>query len=126
MNIKNNILFLILVMTIFNNCSRDHFIVYRMSGEEVIKHNRSRGYKVSDITLYFGREDIEKNYKEINIIATNNFYYGQFFFDEVFMDILKRKAQSIRADAIIFERDKKDFPNYNKDYLYFTAIQYKD
>ena len=64
--------------------------------------------------------------KTRNIIATNNFFYGQFFFDEVFMDILKRKAQTIRADAIIFERDRKDYPNYNEDYLYFTAIQYID
>lgn len=97
-----------------------------MSGEEIVKHRRNRGYKTSDIVLYFDRKNIVNDYNEINIIATNNFYYGQFFFDEVFMDILKRKAQSIRADAIIFERDKKDYPNYNDDYLYFTAIQYKD
>ena len=126
MNLKKNILFLFLLMIFFNNCSRDHFMIYRMSGEEIVKHRRNRGYKTSDIVLYFDRKNIVNDYNEINIIATNNFYYGQFFFDEVFMDILKRKAQSIRADAIIFERDKKDYPNYNEDYLYFTAIQYKD
>ena len=92
----------------------------------LVHHNQNRKHSTSDITLYFDRKDIIDNYKEINVIATNNFFYGQFFFDEVFMDILKRKAQSIRADALIFERDRKDYTNYNDDYLYFTAIQYKD
>ena len=64
--------------------------------------------------------------EEINIIATNNFYYGQFFFDDIFMDILKSKAGSLNADAIIFEKNKKDYPNYNEDYLFFTAIRFKN
>ena len=126
MKIKKRIFIIFLLILLFNNCSRDHFIIYRMNGDEVVKHNRNRIYRNNSVTLYFDRKNIINNYKELNIIATNNFFYGQFFFDEVFMDILKRKAQTIRADALIYERDRIDYPNYNKDYLYFTAIQYVD
>ena len=80
----------------------------------------------SGVRVYFSTSDIEYDYEEINIIATNNFYYGQFFFDDIFMDILKSKAGSLNADAIIFEKNKKDYPNYNEDYLFFTAIRFKN
>ena len=50
---------------------------------------------------------------------------ANFFFDEVFMNILISQANSIGADAILYEKDKIDFPYYNKEYLYFTAIKFK-
>ena len=97
-----------------------------MNGEKVESHRNNKRFNNSEINLYFDRSEITNNYKEINIIATNNFFYGQFFFDEVFMDILKRKVQSMKSDAIIYERDRVDYPNYNEEYLYFTVIKYVD
>ena len=35
------------------------------------------------------------SHANINIIATNNFYYGQFFFDDIFMNILKMQSLTI-------------------------------
>ena len=40
------------------------------------------------------------------------------------MAILKKKVQSVQGDAIIYERDRKDFPDYDDKYLYFTIIKY--
>ncbi len=126
MYIKKNIFILFIILVGFNNCSRDHFIIYKMNGEKVESHRNNKRFSNSEIKLYFDRSEITNNYKEINIIATNNFFYGQFFFDEVFMDILKRKVQSMKSDAIIYERDRVDYPNYNEEYLYFTVIKYVD
>ena len=96
-----------------------------MNGE--IEENRVSSWRSkSGIELYFDKQDIKYDYEEINIIATNNFYYGQFFFDDVFMDILETQAISINADALIYEKNKKNYPNYDDEYLYFTAIRYKN
>ena len=40
--------------------------------------------------------------------------------------MLKNKTLYMGADALIYEKDRTDFPNYNENYLYFTAIKYKN
>ena len=125
MKSKKQITLFIFLAIFYFSCSKDHFIIYSMDGEKIVERGRRNTKRtIDDITLYFDRNDIQRDYIEVSIIATNNFFYGQFFFDEVFMDILKRKAQSIRAHAIIYEREKIDYPDYNDKYLYFTAIRY--
>ena len=117
--------YLIITTLFLLGCSNNHFIIYSMNGQ--IADNKSNNFNInSSFNLYLNRNDITQEYEEINIIATNNFYYGQFFFDSIFMDMLKTKTHSINADAIIYEKDKKDFPFYNDEYLYFTAIRYKN
>ena len=121
-NIISTICFALLFLF---GCSSNHFIIYKMNGE--IEENRVSSWRSkSGIELYFDKQDIKYDYEEINIIATNNFYYGQFFFDDVFMDILETQAISINADALIYEKNKKNYPNYDDEYLYFTAIRYKN
>ena len=58
------------------------------------------------------------------MIATDYYYYGQFFFDDNFMDMIKIKTLDIGADALIYEKERKDFPNYDKNFLYFTTIKF--
>ena len=120
-----NKLFFLLLMLFLVGCSNNHFIVYKLNGE--IEQDRFSDLRSNvGVKLYFSKSDVEHDYEEINVIATDNFYYGQFFFDEIFMDILKDKAGSIRADALIYEKYRKDYPHYNEEYLYFTAIRYKN
>ena len=124
MNKKYNILYLIL-LCFFLSCIDKHFIIYSVAGDE-LKYDEA--YKssnsISDFKLYFNKDEIDQDYLEINTIATNYFYYGQFFFDKNFMTMLKNRTIYIGADALIYNIEKKDFPNYNDDYLYFTAIKY--
>ena len=42
------------------------------------------------------------------------------------MKILESRSLNIVADALIFEKNRTDFPNYDDNYLYFTAIKYKN
>ena len=123
---KNLVRFLIFsVFLFFFGCSNNHFVIYSIDGH-VLDELSSKSYSSSNFFLYFNKDDINKDFEEIYIISTDNFYYGQFFFDDIFMDILKNKAGSLNADAIIFEKNKKDYPNYNEDYLFFTAIRFKN
>ena len=120
-----NKLFFLLLMLFLVGCSNNHFIIYKLNGE--IEQDRLSNQRSNvGVELYFSKSDVKHKYEEINVIATNNFYYGQFFFDEIFMDILKDKAGSISADALIYEKHRKDYPHYNEEYLYFTAIRYKN
>ena len=115
--------FLILVLSV--SCIDKHFIVYSITGQELRyeeTYRETRG--IADFKLYFSKDEIDKEYLEINAIATDYFYYGQFFFDKNFMSMLKSKTLYIGADALLYESERKDFPNYNEDYLYFTAIKY--
>ena len=50
-------------------------------------------------------------------------HYGNFFYDNVFMDRLKDEVISLNANAVLYEKNKKDFTNYNEKLLYFTAIR---
>lgn len=123
-NYSNKLIILLFLFLLFG-CSNKHFIIYKMNGQ--IEQDRSSSWSSSSgVELYFSKEDINYDYEEVNLIATNNFYYGQFFFDDIFMDILKDKAKSINADALIYEKDRNDYPYYNEKYLYFTAIRYKN
>jgi len=123
--IKNLHIFIILFF--FLSCSSEHFIIYSMDGEKYNKKNSNHFNAGSsyNFKIFFDRNKIEMEYDEVAIFSTDNFYYGQFFFDEVFMKILKVKVNEINADAIIYEKDRKDFPDYNEKFLYFTAIRYK-
>ena len=42
------------------------------------------------------------------------------------MEMIKIKTLDIGADALIYENKRKDFPNYDNRYLYFTAIRFKN
>ena len=120
----NKLFFLSLILFLVG-CSNNHFVIYKLNGEIEQDRYSNRGSHVG-VELYFSKSDVKHDYEEINVIATNNFYYGQFFFDEIFMDILKDKASSISSDALIYEKHRKDYPHYNGEYLYFTAIRYKN
>ena len=82
MNKKYNILYLIL-LCFFLSCIDKHFIIYSVAGDE-LKYDEA--YKssnsISDFKLYFNKDEIDQDYLEINTIATNYLYYGQFFFDK--------------------------------------------
>ena len=108
-------------------CTNKHFIIYKMDGMRYstkanMFNTLSHG---NDFKLFFSKSDISKDYDEVAIFATDNFYYGQFFLDDVFMKILKVKTIEVNADAIIYEKDRNDFPEFNEKFLYFTAIRYK-
>ena len=89
---KCNILYLIL-LCFFLSCIDKHFIIYSITGDE-LKYDEA--YKSSnsntDFNLYFNKDEIEHEYLEINTIATNYFYYGNFFFDKNFMTKLKNRT----------------------------------
>ena len=119
-------IFLIFGSIFFNGCANKHFKIYKMDGQPYnLKSNVFKTSPTYDFKLFFNREDISNEYNEVAIFATDNFYYGQFFLDDIFMKILKVKTSEINADAIIYEKDRTDFPNYNEKFLYFTAIKYK-
>jgi hypothetical protein len=40
--------------------------------------------------------------------------------------MLKIKATDIGSDALIYEKERTDFSNYNENFLYFTAIKYQN
>jgi hypothetical protein len=110
------------------SCTDKHFIIYSIHGERL---NNNDVYDSSDsnfnnFNLYFSKNDVEEKFEEINVIAIDYFHYGQFFFDRNFMEMLENRTYNIGADALIFEKDRKDFPSYNERYLYFTAIKYKN
>ena len=109
------------------SCVDKHFIAYSIEGNKIKydeMYNNSGG--ISDFKLYFSKEEIDIEYDEMHYIATDYYYYGQFFFDKNFMSMLKSKTLYMGADALIYEKGRTDFPNYNKNFLYFTAIKYKN
>ena len=110
----------------FIGCSSEHFIIYSMDGKKYDKKasNHFNAGSSYNFKIFFDRNKIDVEYDEVAIFSTDNFYYGQFFFDEVFMKILKTKVNEINADAIIYDKDRTDFPDYNEKFLYFTVIRY--
>ena len=95
-----------------------------MNGKE-IKINNKRSLNSNNISLYFDRDEIKKSFEEVNIIASNQHYYGDFYFDDVFMNSLNKKVSLLDADALIFEKDLSRYSFYNENYIYFTAIKFK-
>ena len=111
----------------FFSCADKNFIVFSIDGEKLNDDIYDTGnISINKFDLFFSKNDINREYIEVNIIATNYFHYGQFFFDKNFMKMLENRTYDIGADALIFEKDRMDFPNYNESYLYFTAIKYKN
>ena len=39
------------------------------------------------------------------------------------MGRLREKVYSLNANAIVYEKDKEDFENYNENFIYFTVIR---
>jgi len=109
------------------SCVDKHFIIYSVTGEQL---RYEQAYKntsgILDFKLYFNKDEINVEYSKIHIIATDYFYYGQFFFDTNFMSMLKSKTQHIGADALLYERNRIDYPNFDENFLYFTAIKYEN
>ena len=109
------------------SCVDKHFIAYSVEGNQLRYddlYTASSG--ISDFKLYFTKDEIDIEYTEMHFISTDYYYYGQFFFDNNFMSMLKSKALHMGADALIYEKDRTDFPNYNKNFIYFTAIKYNN
>ena len=114
-------------LIILFSCVDKHFIAYSIDGKKLNYedlYSSSRG--ISDFKLFFNEDEIDLEYTILHFIATDYYYYGQFFFDKNFMSMLKNKTLHMGADALIYEKDRTDFPNYNENYLYFTAIKYKN
>lgn len=118
----------ILLFLLFNySCVNKHFEVYSISGNNSINNNHYNfSNRADDFEIIFDREMIGKEFVEFSIIKTDYYYYGQFFFDENFMKMLKSKALDIGSDALIYEKNRTDFSNYDKNFLYFTAIKYQN
>lgn len=110
------------------SCTDKHFIIYSIHGEKLNSNDvyATAEESFNNFNLYFSKNNIEKEFEEVNIIATDYFHYGQFFFDKNFMAMLENRTYNIGADALIFEKGKTDFPDYSDSYLYFTAIKYKN
>ena len=109
------------------SCVDKHFIAYSVEGNQLKYNELYAGPSgISDFKLYFTKDEIDIEYTEMHFIATDYYYYGQFFFDNNFMSMLKSKALYMGADALIYEKDRTDFPNYDKNFIYFTAIKYNN
>ena len=127
MNQIKKILFIQFVIIAFS-CSSSSFYLFDINGEELDNKSTRRSYSYNnpnEIELYFNREAIEREYREIGVVSTSNYFYGEFFFDNVFMNLLRKKAATIGADALIYEKNFENFSNYSKEYIYFTAIEYE-
>ena len=117
--------FYIFLMIFFVSCSMNSgFYIYDLNGEQ-LKINRLRYSNYKSVKLYFDRQNIDAPYEEINIIESKHHYYGEFYFDKVFMSTLNKKVSLLDVDALIFETDLSKYSFYKKDNLYFTAIKFK-
>ena len=111
----------------FFSCADKNFIVFSIDGEKLNDDIYDTGnISINKFDLFFSKNDINRDYIEVNIIATNYFHYGQFFFDKNFMKMLESRTINSGADALIYEKNRKDFPDYDESFLYFTAIKYKN
>ena len=109
----------ILLLSVFYSCSnKEQYLVYPT--DQVLDEDNfyDIGFK-----LYFNESEIKSDYINVAVIATNMYYYGNFFFDDIFMSMLEKKVFSLQGNAVIYNKDKIDFDEYNEDYLYFQVIQ---
>ena len=121
--IKQN--FYIFLVFFLMSCSMNSgFYIYDLSGKQ-LKINKLRYSNYNSVKLYFDRKDIDAPYEEINIIESSHHYYGDFYFDKVFMNSLNKKVSLLDVDALIFETDLSKYSFYKKDNLYFTAIKFQ-
>jgi len=128
MKIFDKKLILIFFLFLLFSCSiNTGFYIYDINGKELNLSNiRNVSYRDNPVTLFFNREEITENFIEVNIISSNHHYYGNFYFDEVFMNSLNKRVSLLDVDALIFEKDLSKYSFYNKDYVYFTAIRFSE
>ena len=108
-----------LLLSVFYSCSnKEQYLVYPT--DQVLDEDNfyDIGFK-----LYFNESEIKSDYINVAVIATDMYYYGNFFFDDIFMSMLEKKVFSLKGNAVIYNKDKIDFDEYNEDYLYFQVIQ---
>ena len=108
-----------LLLSVFYSCSnKEQYLVYPT--DQVLDEDNfyDIGFK-----LYFNESEIKSDYINVAVIATDMYYYGNFFFDDIFMSMLEKKVFSLQGNAVIYNKDKIDFDEYNEDYLYFQVIQ---
>jgi len=123
---SKKIIIILSVYCLLLSCVDKHFKIYNLSGELLVRVDSEESlYNFDEFELFFERKKINKDFEEVNLIATDYYYYGQFFFDENFMEMIKIKTLDMGADALIYEKSRKDFPDYNDSFLYFTAIKFK-
>ena len=109
----------LLIFCLFYSCTyTDQFIIYPSSNIEEKDY-----FIAANFQLFFNEEDIHNDYIEIAIIATDMYYYGNFFFDDIFMSLLEKKVYSMNGNAVIYNKNKIDYEDYNKNYLYFKVIK---
>ena len=111
---KSTIFFLILIIC----CTTKFFNVIPVVDFKNLKPTAFYSYN-----FYKSRDDIDEKFIEIAILSTDMNHYGNFFYDNVFMDRLKDEVTSLNANAVLYEKNKKDFTNYNEKLLYFTSIR---
>ena len=117
--------FIFIILT--TSCVSKHFKEYPLIENDSIQiRNYNFSNSTNDFKIIFDRATIDKDFIEISIIETDYYYYGQFFFDENFMKMLKSKAMDIGSSALIYEKERTDFSNYDENFLYFTAIKYQN
>ena len=113
--------FILIIFVIVSCSSKDQYIIYPNKNYQ----NTNSLENFYEIELYFDDKSVKEEFEEVAIVATDMYYYGNFFFDTVFMKMLEKKVNSIGGNGIIYEKNKKDFPNYDKEYLYFRVINIK-
>jgi len=123
--IKNKKILSFFFFFLFSCSINSGFNIYDMNGNTINLNNR-RSYDNKSIKLFFSREEIKTDFIEINVIASNHHYYGDFFFDEIFMNSLNKKVSLLDADALIFEKDSSRYLFYKEGFIYFTAIKFKE
>ena len=113
------IVVVVLLLSVFYSCTnKEQFLVY--PADQFLDEDNfyNIGFK-----LYFNESEIKNDYINVAVIATDMYYYGNFFFDDIFMSMLEKKVFSLQGNAVIYNKDKIDFDEYNEDYLYFQVIQ---
>ena len=125
MKIFNNIVLVFFLFFLSSCAINSGFVLYSMDGKE-IRTNNNRQYNDSAIKLFFHRDEIEKEFVEVNIVGSNHHYYGDFYFDETFMNSLNKRVSLLSVDALIFEEDLSRNSFYNDQYIYFTTIRYTE
>ena len=123
--IKNKLFFHLSILFFFACSMNSGFQVYNMDGNKISLNNK-RKYNSHAVKLFFDRAEIEANFKEVNVIASNHHYYGDFFYDDIFMSSLNKKVSLLDVDALIFEKDSSSFLFYKEGFIYFTAIKFKE
>lgn len=109
----------IIVISLFLfNCSSKFF-----DEQLLVEHDSIEKLNIYSFDFYKSRLDIKQDFIEVAVISTDMHFYGNFFYDQVFMGRLREKVYSLNANAIVYEKDKKDFENYNENFIYFTVIR---